>query len=112
MIDNKDLIQFTLADIIERKIHFINTNTVFDKIEFKDNDEGELLAFNEMFADIKEMQEKEFVCKYLDIINKLSIQFENEEFKDGKLIEKMSGYNNAIVFILKCINPIYEYDIG
>ena len=40
------------------------------------------------------------------------VQFENEEFKDEKEIEKMSGYNNAIVSILECINPIYLYDIN
>jgi hypothetical protein len=57
------------------------------------------------------MKESEFVSKYQNIINKLAVQFENEEFTDKKEIEKMSGYNNAIVSILKCINPIYEYDL-
>jgi hypothetical protein len=50
MIDDKKLNQFTLVDVIERKIHFANTNTIFDKTDFKDNDEGELLAYNEMLA--------------------------------------------------------------
>ena len=111
VIDNKELNRFTLVDIIERKIHFTNTNTIFDKTDFKDNDEGELLAYNEMLADVKEMKENEFVSKYQDIINKIALQFESEEFKDEREIEKMSGYNNAIVYILKCINPIYEYDL-
>lgn len=57
------------------------------------------------------MTENEFVSKYLRVINRLSRQFENEEFKDEKEIDKMSGYNNAIVSVLKCINPIYEYDL-
>ena len=103
--------KFTLADIIERKIHFTKTNTIFDKEDFMDNDEGEILAFKEMLVDIKEMKENEFVDKYLIIIKKLAVRFENEEFTDKSEVEKMSGYNNAIVSILKCINPIYEYDI-
>lgn len=111
MIDDKKLNQFTLVDVIERKIHFTKTNTIFDKIDFKDNDEGEMLAYNEILADVKEMKENEFVKKYLNIIKKLAVQFENEEFNDKSEVEKMSGYNNAIVSILKCINPIYEYDL-
>ena len=111
MINNKKLNQFTLVDVIERKIHFTNTNTIFDKTDFKDNDEGELQAYHEMLADVKEMSESEFVSKYLNIIKKITVQFENEELKDKREIEKMSGYNNAIVSILKCINPIYEYDL-
>ena len=110
-MNNKKLNQFTLVDVIERKIHFTNTNTIFDKTDFKDYNEGELMAYNEMLVDVKEMKENEFVSKYLKIINKLAVQFENEEFTDERKIEKMSGYNNAIVSILKCINPIYEYDL-
>ena len=111
MIDDKKLNQFTLVDVIERKIHFTNTNTIFDKIDFKDNDEGELLAYHEMLADVKVMMENEFVSKYLNIINKLSLRFENEEFTYKSEIEKMSGYNNAIISILSCINPGYMYDV-
>jgi hypothetical protein len=111
MIDNKEPTQITLVDVIERKIHFTKTNTIFDKTDFKDNDEGEMLAYNEMLVDGKEMKENEFVKKYLNTIKKLKVQFEDEEFNDKREVEKMSGYNNAIVSILKCINPIYEYDL-
>lgn len=69
------------------------------------------MAYSELLADVKEMTENEFVSKYLRVINRFSRQFENEEFKDEKEIDKMSGYNNAIVSVLKCINPIYEYDL-
>ncbi|MGN7410991.1 hypothetical protein [Sporosarcina sp. SAFN-010] len=69
------------------------------------------MAYSELLADVKEMNENEFVSKYLRIINRISKQFEDEEFKDEKEIEKMSGYNNAIVSVLMCINPIYEYDL-
>ncbi len=111
MIDNKKLSHFTLVDVIDRKIYFTNTNTIFDKTDFKDNDEGELLAYHQMLADVKEMNENEFVNKYLNIVKKITVQFKNEEIKDEKEIEKVSGYNNAIVSILKCINPLYEYEI-
>ncbi|MBT2706048.1 hypothetical protein [Bacillus sp. ISL-35] len=111
MSNNKELNHFTLADIIERKIIFLNTGTVSDNSDFKNNDEGELLAYSEMLADVKEMKENEFVSKYLNIIKKLSVHFTNDEFNDQKEIERMSGYNNAIVSILICINPIYEYDL-
>lgn len=100
-----------MVDVIERKIHFTKTNTIFDKTDFKDNDEGEMLAYNEMLADVKEMKETEFVNKYLNITEKLAARFEVEAFNDKSEVEKMSGYNNAIVSILKCINPIYQYDL-
>ena len=112
MNDNKKLNQFTLVDIIERKIHFTNTNTIFDKTEFQYTNEGGLLAYNKMLVDVKHMDENGFISKYLKIINQLTAQFETEEFKDEKEIEKMSGYNNAIVSILECINPIYLYDLN
>lgn len=106
MLDNKKMIQFSISDIIERKIHFTKTNTIYDKIEYQYSDEGELLAYNEMLVDVKVMDENEFVNKYQKIIKELGVRFENEDFKDENEIEKMSGYNNAIVSILKCINPI------
>jgi hypothetical protein len=111
MISNKKLSQFTLEDVIQRKIQFTNTNTIFNKMDFKDDNEGALLAYNEMLVDVKEMIEDEFVSKYLKIIKKLGVQFENKEFTDESEIEKMSGYNNAIVSILKFIDPIYEFDL-
>lgn len=112
MLNDKKIMQFTIADIIERKIQFTITNSIFDKIEYKENDEGELLAYNEMLVDIKTMGEVEFVSKYLEIIKKIGRQFENEEILDEKEIEKMSGYNNAIVSILELINPIYKYNLN
>lgn len=111
MISNKKLSQFTLEDVIQRKIHFTNTNTIFNKMDFKDDNEGALLAYNEMLVDVKEMKEDDFVSKYLKIVKNIGVQFENKDFTDESEIEKMSGYNNAIVSILKCIDPIYEFDL-
>ena len=111
MIDNKKLNQFTIEDVIIRKINFTNTNTIFDKTDLKDSNIGELLAYDEMLVDVKEMNESEFVNKYLNIINKLAVHFETGKFTDEREIEKVTGYNNAIVSILKCIDPIYEFDL-
>ncbi|MDQ0903496.1 MULTISPECIES: hypothetical protein [unclassified Paenibacillus] len=112
MLEPKRMMQFTIVDIIERKINFTKTNNIFDKLEFQYNDEGELLAYNEMLVDVKLMDENEFVNKYLGIIRMLTVQFENKVISDERETEKMSGYNNAIVSILRCINPIYEFDIN
>jgi hypothetical protein len=110
--ENKKMIQFSMVDIIERKIHFTNTNTIFNKIEYQYNNQGELQAYNEMLVDVRVMDENEFVNKYLTIINTLPVQIEKEESTDERDIQKMSGYNNAIVTILECINPIYKYDLN
>ena len=97
--------------MIERKIHFTKTNTIYEKKDFESYNEGALLAYNQLLADAKEMKENEFINKYHQRIDILSKQFENEEFKDEKEIDKMDGYNNAIVSVLMCINPLYEYDL-
>lgn len=106
---NKTIKQFNLEDIIQRKMQFTVDNSIFDKSEFEIYNSGELKAYNEMLADISIMYEYEFVAKYLKIVKNLA--FEMNEIFDEKEHEKMSGYNNAIVSILKCINPVYEYDI-
>ncbi|SFM28821.1 hypothetical protein [Pelosinus propionicus] len=112
MLDNRKVMHFTIEDIIKRKIQFTIDNNIFDKIEYKENDEGELLAYNEMLVDIKIMSEDIFVRKYMGIVENIGRQFENEEILDEKKIEKMSGYNNAIVSIVELINPIYKYDLA
>lgn len=111
MLNDKKIMQLTMVDIIERKIQFTNTNSIFDKIEYKETDDGELLAYNEMLVDVKIMSEDEFVSKYLGIVKEIGSKFENNEILDKKQIEKISGYNNAIVSILELINPIYKYDL-
>lgn len=110
MSNDKKVMQITIEDIIERKIQFTITNTIFDKIEFKENDDGELLAYHEMLVDIKLMSEDAFINKYFETIKKIQRQFDNQDISENK-IEKMSGYNNAIVSILELINPIYKYDL-
>ena len=112
MINNKKMTEFTLIDVIERQVHFTKTNTVFDKTDFKDYDEGKLLAFSEMLKDINQMKEDEFVDKYRNIMKKLANRFEaNEAVEDESEVEKLVGYNNAIVTIMMCIDPNFEYEL-
>lgn len=105
--------EFTLVDVINRKVRFTKTNPRFNIPDFQNDNEGALLAYSEMLEDIstKEMSEDEFVSKYLAIIKILSKKFENDEFENLDEIEKMSGYNNAIVSVLICLDPIYEYEV-
>lgn len=111
MLNNKTLLQFNLKDIVERKIEFTINNNIFDKVENQAMEEGELLAYNQILVDIEIMGENEFVDKYLAIIKKIRNQFERQEILNEKEIEKMSGYNNAIVSILELIDPIHKYDL-
>lgn len=112
MINNKKMTEFTLIDVIERQVHFTKTNTVFDKTDFKDYDEGKLWAFSEMLKDINHMKEDEFVDKYQHIMKKLANRFEaNEAVEDDSKVEKIAGYNNAIVTIMMCIDPNFEYEL-
>ena len=111
-MENKKLAEFTLLDIIERQINFTKTNTIFDRKDFETYNEGSLLALKEMLADVKEMTEDEFTNKYLNIMRKLADQFEGfeeKEFNDEGEVDKLSGYNNAIISIMMCINPQYQY---
>lgn len=115
---SKKMKQFTIVDIIERQMQFIKSNTVFDKIDFKYNDEGELLAYNEILEDIKIMNEDNFKNKYIKIIDDIETHFDkmNEQVnsieilnKNKNEVDKICGYNNAIVLILRCINPSFYY---
>ena len=49
--------------------------------------------------------------KYLCILKKVSEKLDNEHNLGDKEQERMTGYNNAIVFVLSLINPIYEYEL-
>ena len=108
----KKISQFTIVDIVERNIHFTKTNTIFDAEDYEIYNEGQLQAFNEILIDVKAMTETAFLNKYLEIVKKIGKQMEDEHFKDTNIleVEKLSGYNNAIVKILECINPKYAYD--
>lgn len=44
-------------------------------------------------------------------LKKVSEKLDNEQCLDNYEQERISGYNNAVVFILSLINPIYEYQL-
>lgn len=108
---SKKMKQFTIVDIIERQMQFIESNTVFDKIEFKYDYEGKLLAYNEMLKDIKIMNENDFANKYFNIVKNLRTKLNNEESLNPEYVEKMSGYDGSIELILTYIDPMYEHDL-
>lgn len=108
MADNKSLSQFTLLDVIERKIQFIKSKPIFDI----DYDEGQLLIYYLMLADVKEMNEDDFMNSYLEYLTNYQQDFECNEYQDKeKLTNYFNGCRNAILSILKCINPIYEFQV-
>lgn len=111
-IENKKLTEFTLIDIIERHINFTKVNTLYDKEEYDGAyDKGQFSAFAELLKDAKEMRENEFVEKYLMKIKTIGNYFDEKTNDDKTEIERLSGYNNAIVAILACIDPLHEYDL-
>lgn len=109
MLNNKIVNEITFKDIIEQKIKFTIKNDIFDEEEYRNTNKGELLAYNQMLGDIEILQVQTFVNKYIHILNDVNQKLDNNLVKDSKEIEKLSGINNAIVSVLKLINPVYEY---
>ena len=72
---------------------------------------GEIEAYSEILTDIELLTIDAFVEKYLCILKKVSEKLDNEHNLGDNEQERMSGYNNAIVFVLSLINPIYEYEL-
>ena len=53
----------------------------------------------------------EFIEKYVGILKNISKKLDDEYCLDINERERLSGYNNAIVFVLSLINPLYEYEL-
>lgn len=102
----------TIKEIIAFRIDFIENNNIFDKNEYMFVNRGELEAYGEMLTDIEMLTIDEFAEKYLSILNKISIKLDNEQRLDNNEKERISGYNNAVAFILSLINPLYEYQLN
>lgn len=68
-------------------------------------------SHSEILTDIELLTIDAFVEKYLCILKKVSEKLDNEHNLGDNEQERMSGYNNAIVFVLSLINPIYEYEL-
>lgn len=100
--------KLNFKEILVRKRTFVSSGKIFEYEDYERN--GELDALNEMIADCNILSEDEFVDKYLGIIDDLDNKFEQQFFKDEEDVAKMSYYNNMIVWALRMINPIYEYD--
>ena len=72
---------------------------------------GVIEAYSEILTDIELLTIDAFVEKYLCILKKVLEKLDNEHNLGDNEQERMSGYNNAIVFVLSLINPIYEYEL-
>ena len=53
-----------------------------------------------------------FIKKYSNIVFELNDRLEKTEYKadvNDMEVEQLTGYNNAIVFVMTLINPKYEF---
>ena len=101
----------TLEEIVTQMRQFTLAGTVFTGPEFVDANKGELAAYDEILPDLKGMKKDEFVEKYLTKLRTLHIIFETNTLRDEREIERLSGYNNGIVRVLRLIHPKYEYEL-
>lgn len=83
----------------------------YSEEEYEQFEKGEIEAYSEILTDIELLTIDAFVEKYLCILKKVSEKLDNEHNLGDNEQERMSGYNNAIVFVLSLINPIYEYEL-
>ena len=93
----------TIRDIIYSRIDFIENNNIFDKKEYMYVNKGEIEAYSEILTDIELLTIDAFVEKYLCILKKVSEKLDNEHNLGDNEQERMSGYNNCIVFVLSLI---------
>lgn len=105
----KNIGKLTLSEIVENKIQFVLNNNIYDKDEFHYYNKGEVKAYNEMLNDMNFMNESEFTEKYLIVMKNILNQSEEKNISEEEK-EEMTGYNNGIVDVLSCINPIHTYD--
>lgn len=103
--------QIRMCEIIKRKIQYIETSNIYNDSEFKDVKKGELEAYRRITYDSENMSEMEFINKYFKIVESLNERFERLNIIEDKVeIEQLTGYNNAIIFILSLLNPKYEFE--
>lgn len=100
---------FTLADVIERYIYFIESEAVYTNEFFEDQNTGSLSALNKMLTDIEHMNEEEFLYNYLEIMDHLNTRYEKGEFKEKHELNHLSGYTLAVSKIMKCVDPELSY---
>ena len=110
-MDNTLTKNVTLKDIICSRMNFIDNNNIFDKNEYMHINMGENEAYREILKDIELLTIDDFKNKYKCILKKVSENFEEDNYISIDERERMSGYNNAVVFVLSLINPEYEYEL-
>ena len=71
---------------------------------------GYVRGFNQMLEDMN-LTETEFITKYLNIVKELKVVFDGviEKKESIENIDELSGYNNAIVDILRKKKKKYLY---
>lgn len=112
MLYSKKIKEITFKDIIEAKIKFATKNDIFSQEEFRNSNEGEILGYNQMLEDVEILQVQAFIEKYIKILNDINKKLDENLINDNKEVEKLAGYNNAIVSVLELIDPIYRYKIN
>lgn len=107
--------KISLREIIERKIDYIERDERYQSIELKNVGKGELNAYCEIIYDIENMNEQEFVHKYVEIFKKSESSFKKEREQgccNNITIEQLTGYKDAIEFVLILLNPQLEFENG
>lgn len=112
--ERKYVYQINLKEIIKRKIEYIEKSEVYKDVELENVKKGEIRAYIEMLNDIKIQNEELFIEKYSKIVFELNERLEKTEYKLGFNdieVEQLTGYNNAIVFVMLLIDPKYEFTL-
>lgn len=106
--------EISMKQIIERRVKYIETSDKYADADMENYDKGEIEGYEEILHDGSIMSEEEFIIKYLKVLGGLKEILENDYIQDeisvDPEIERLCGYNNAIVYILKLFNPIYISD--
>ena len=105
---NKYVYQINLKEIIKRKMEYIEKSEVYKDIELENVKKGEIKAYTEILNDIEMQNEEMFIKKYSNIVFELNDRLEKTDVNDME-VEQLTGYNNAIVFVMTLINPKYEF---
>ena len=100
------------TQIIQRQIDFLLNNDIFPKEGNEESDRGEREALENMLSDSCQLTESEFEAKYLNELSELKKRAESKEYSAEDGSDYYESYNNALVEILKIINPKHLYDIN
>lgn len=112
--ESKYVYQINLKEIIKRKMEYIEKSEVYKDIELENVKKGEIRAYTEILNDIEMQNEEMFIEKYSKIVFELNKWFEETEYKadfNDVEVEQLTGYNNAIVFVMTLIDPKYEFTL-